>query len=312
MKTTPILLSSSVSLLASQLAQFKSQDLQHPFNQHMLIKEIRISLYEQSAGWSSSNMQTANLGNSIRFQFRLGRLGLTGGNIYVPAWSFGRRILETSEITRFANNTVGNAIKNSFTWVLPRPLLVPAYSALIAVATRQSSDWLNTHDATAAVTVRLAYSGVSLPKGFRLPESFDVPYVSAFADATTGTSAHSNDLDLKNTFEHPMKIQRLIGRMNYLVTNGSLLLDNDYMGTTPIVQVLTSRGDYVVNPHAQFNEVFDVLGRDLPVRSVLEPGENFAIDVTGKLDASGAVASPATMNPTVSMIGHHSMLVRDI
>ncbi len=296
MKTTPILLQSSVSLLPGAFAQFTAQDLQHPFNQHMLIRSIQFSLFWGDSKNTSTNL---NIGNSIRFQLRLGRLGLTGGRVYVPAWSFGKRISSLLEAITVQQGGVYYK-RNTFTWVLPRPLLVPAYSALIAVATRQGSDCVSVVNAATAITTRIAYSGVSLPKGFRLPETFDVPYVSAFCDTDTGSTGHSDELDLKNTFEHPLKVQHLIGRVENTDGMGDT---TDYFDTAPTVQVLTSRGEYVVNPHAQFNEVFEVMDRHMPVRSILEPGENFAIDLNGKL---------ANQFPTVSMIGHHTMQTRDI
>ena len=307
MKTTPIFLQSSVSLLPGTLAQFAAQDLQHPFNQHMLIRSIQFSLL-----WSDAIGFITNIGNSVRFQLRLGRIGITGGNSYVPMWSFGKEISNLLEAIWLTQGGV-QYHRDTFTWVLPRPLLVPAYSAQIAVATRTSGDSVATADATTAVTARISYSGVALPKGFRLPDTFDVPYVSAFCDATTGNTGHSNEIDLKNGFDHPMKIQRLIGRLQYKLSEGGTR-DIDYLGIEPTVQILDSRGDYIVNPHAQFNEVFDVLGRDMPVRSVLEPGQNFAIDINGKLNSGGTLASDSdsVMFPTVSMIGHHQMPVREI
>ncbi len=306
MKTTPIFLQSSVSLLPGSLAQFAAQDLQHPFNQHMLIRSVQISLFWGDAVTAAT--PPMNIGNSVRFQLRLGRIGITGGNSYVPAWSFGKKISNLLEAIQIKQNNTYYR-RNTFTWILPRPLLVPAYSSLIAVATRTSGDSVAVADPTIAVTTRIAYSGVALPKGFRLPDTFDVPYVSAFCDATTGTTGHSNELDLKNGFDHPMKIQRLIGRLQHTATNAGNV---DYLGTTPTVQILDSAGNYIVNPHAQFNEVFDVLGRDMPVGSALAPGQNFAIDINNKLSAAKTVAAPSTMFPTVSMIGHHSMPIREI
>jgi hypothetical protein len=160
------------------------------------------------------------LGGIIAAKIDLGQYPITNG--YVPVWNMGRSVQAYDEAPPWGpfvtdpSSPTGQSVPTTQTyqWVLPRPLYVPADSVLTPTFQHRGLF-------TDPITVNVGYVCRSLPADY-VPKKINLPYAAAFVtknfDLTTiaangfPVQQTSTETDLVNSFDETLILQRFTGR----------------------------------------------------------------------------------------------------
>lgn len=332
-----VLESTCARLVSGDNRQINHDEIQNPYVNAFLVHEIRFRLMTRS--WRAYGSNPANMGGSIAVQFNVGGSALS--RVPIPVAMFGPPIpslehddwpvdndVDTSwdaeDRTYVGPNRFGQPEPvhvGHFRWRLPRPLLLTPGTVLDARVYR-SQDGFNMFppdpggdDSDPSVDVSIAYAGLvarqPIPPGLIVP----IPYVALWKnDFASGTPrvVQSGQQDLYNPFPVPLRLQRLMARMQSIVQIGAantrqVSLDIDIGRRQPLyfppTSIKTFNDFSVTRETIPGVSVFEGYQRGINMPIDLAPGGGFTVQV----DASTGLPSVGTgglMSSFVSMIGY--------
>jgi len=255
----PVLLSSSFTVNANNAGQPDFGKLSYPFRKAILIEEIRFSVY------APSNL--GNPGAALFVKFQLGQHYLMRDA--VPVWLLGTVMSNTQEETNVGADSVQYS---HYRWRLPEPLYVEAGQVLRAYFSRGA-------DLSTAITGDLSYAGKVLPPNHTRPKRISIPYVARWVTTLGDAVDLSNEFDLFNPFNVPLRVQRLTGRVSSSSQSG-LHTQSSYSALTPavlssagqpLIKMNDSWGGKMVNELTGPGDVFDILRSAWTVDTIMPP-----------------------------------------
>lgn len=266
---TPIHLSASIVLNSGSSGSVSPAVLKNPMGQDMEILEIKFEL-------SAVNAKSAGLGGTVLTSLALDALKIT--NAAVPLWGFGR----AENLTGERKNSLNGATRGflSYSWRLPRPLFVPAGSAVIP-------DFTHRGDIPDAVNVRVGYSARTVktkPRVVYIP--WVARYISKSFDLSEAITDSSNELDLVNPHKEVLHLQRFTGRtMVQSVSGGTqTVAENNPLLTSRYLKMrmVDSYGRPVVRTFSPFGSVFAAGSRswEMDNGAMLDPQSFYIVDLT--------------------------------
>jgi len=277
--TTPILLSSSVSLLQGRSGTPDVAALSNVFREPLIIDEVRFAIYNPDP------LNSGDLSGTTTCRFRMGRVELSPKDIPISLYgtSMQQYSIESSSVIDNPDTVVTYRH-----WKLPVPLFIPAGSTLVPTFRRAQHP-----TSTTAVTYQIAYAGRYVNPSEPLPPRIQVPYVNAFypnldqfyaAGAPTGEVVYSTgELDLANLLDVPVRVQRFVGRMYQYQSPGTSELadvgaNGGFVGPY-FVEMKDSYGRDVVKDPTTFSTVFEIERRNWTYSKILGPRERYLMKI---------------------------------
>ena len=197
MKNFPIILSDSGSLAAGKSFTPNLELMQNVYRHPIRIDEMRVMLTNLAGGLLPS------LGALARVRLDSGRFPITNG--FIPIGLIGLR--ETGQIAPWGVlNSNGNGFHVTFDyykWRLPMPVYLDVGEAFLP-----NFQWIAPDNAVAGGTSPLVVDISLVARTVEaIPKRLRVPYVTAFLP--NNGEGHSNEQDLRNPFDVPLKIHQL-------------------------------------------------------------------------------------------------------
>lgn len=242
-RPSPVLLSSSVAVSPGSIGTPNMAELAYPYRKAVLIDEIRFDLRAEAAN-------AINLGSILYAKFQLGQYYLMRDP--VPIWLLGT-LMDFQEEQGLDSILTTNEAFSHYRWRLAEPLYVEAGEVL---RPQLSHVLHNTAVPAGAITCQVSYAGRVVPPQDKRPGIIEVPYVAPFVTTFGNTYQQSNEFNLFNPFDKPLRVQRLTARVltdtsfprlttNYTPAAGQnfaqLQLDDSWGGK--MVRDLTGIGD---------------------------------------------------------------------
>ncbi len=217
---SPVLMSSSCNVLPNNSAIPSFLDLTYPFRKSIVIEEIRWTVRAPTYGSAS------NLGAIVSTKLQFGRHYLMRDP--VPIWLLGTLMTLAQEEGNDSFLSTQTTF-SEFRWRLPEPLFLQAGEVLGSWFTR--NDPYTTSFPT--INVQVSYVGRTVPPNQKLPRVIPVPYVAPWVTAIGGAGGYqqSNEFNLFNPFDVPLRIQRLTGRVETASSSAS--------GTSTLAKAVT-------------------------------------------------------------------------
>ncbi len=195
---TPVLMSSSCDIVANNSALPQSDHLTYPFRKAVMIEEIRYTMRISGTGGILPNM-----GALVSTKLQLGQLYLMRDQ--VPVWLLGTMMATNQEEGRDTLLTSTMSFSH-YRWRLPEPLYVEAGQVL-------SSAFFRGIDGFGSINIHVAYVGRTVAPDAPRPSVLAVPYVAPFVTTVGQAYQQSNEFNLFNPFDKPLRVQRLTGRV---------------------------------------------------------------------------------------------------
>lgn len=293
---SPILLSSGeLTIPKWSTVEPETTRMQNPFRTPMLIDEIRFRT--NALGFFNGLM-------SSKVEILLGRSPLTNG--MVPIGNLCKVLLDGN----FGSD--GGALPYfHHTWKLPKPLYVPP-EELLTCRLHYSGEF----GGSATTVMQVTYAGRSLPSNFPRPKTQWLPWAAAFQTAslalTDGNSDEtiSDQADLVNPFDEPLRVQRFIGRTlrnNNLAANELGQQAGDQAPSTmTFVRAVDSFGNILVRDPTPFTHLFQFVDRTWTVNAVLPPKGFYLFQINR--DYTITVANTSFAH-AISMVGYREVKV---
>lgn len=255
---TPVILSSPFTVLVNNAGIPDSGQLSYPFRKAIVIEEIRFDLRMVS----TSSLQ---LGANLNVKLQLGQHYLMRDP--VPVWLLGTS-MTTIEEESTDTSLATRVCYSHYRWRLPEPLYVEAGQWLQAVFSRTTDAFAKI---TGTIHGQITYVGKTVSPKQPRPKVLAVPYVAPFVTTVAQTYQQSNENNLFNPFDIPIRIQRLTGR----VLNSNARLQLALTPTTPTgdvtIMMNDSWGGKMVNNLTGPSDVFDCLRAAWTVDTVMPP-----------------------------------------
>lgn len=247
---SPVNLSASCSVLASNSATPSMDQLAYPFRKPILIEEIRWSI-------SLASNIGGNFGAFVYARLSLGQMYLMRDP--VPIWLLSPMLSEHEEEGDPDGFLTTERAYSEYRWRLPQPLYVEAGQYLLPVLSR-GADGLGT------MLVQTTYIGRTVAPNQPRPRIIPVPYAASFVtdNNPSGNYQQSNERHLFNPFDKPIQMQRVTGRLQGLDTSQPVLLKSLTPSTTTVLgsqmtmRMNDSWGGKMVNNFTGPGDVFDL------------------------------------------------------
>lgn len=283
-QSRPIHLTASAVIAAASQGGVNAISLKNPLAQPMEIHEIK---------WQMLSLAATKLaGGAAACKLDLGSIPITNG--FVPLFAFGRCSNQLAEEVGPSGQRVGE-----FSWKLARPLYIPPDGVLLPTFENRSL-------ASSSLTIRVSYSGRTLPRGYR-PKRVYVPYASAYAskvmDAASADTDSSKETDLVNQADSPLYLQHFCGRLiTYRVSDGFYhdVIAEVAGGMSISVKVTSSSGEQLVRDFTQFRQVFSAPYRTWNAYGAVIPPGNF---ILAELSKTAESLASANVQAVISMVG---------
>lgn len=196
---SPVLLSSPFTVLVNNLGIPDSGLLAYPFRKAIVVEEIRWDLYADFAG-----SDKVNLGGLVYTKMQLGRHLLMRDA--VPLWLLGTTLSDYQEQGDADAILTTPRAYSHYRWRLPKPLYIEAGEVL-------RSQFNRANDGFGTITGQVSYVGKTVAPNQPVPSVIAVPYAAPFVTTVGNVYQQSNEKDLFNPFDVPLKIQRMNGRV---------------------------------------------------------------------------------------------------
>jgi len=259
-RPTPILMSSSCTVLANNSAIPDSGQLSYPFRKAVLIEEIRWDMTTPLVG------PLTNLGSLVSTKLMLGDLYLMRDP--VPVFILGTFMsLEAEQGSELSPN--GSLVSSHYRWRLPEPLYVEAGQVLSSWFTRGN-------DGVGAIDVQVSYVGKTVPPEQARPKIIAVPYAAPWVTTLGNAYQQSNEFDLFNPFTNTLQVQRLTGRVTVNQQTSLRAITPAPLFSSPVAINITllmndSWGGKMVNNPTGPSDVFDILRGAWTVDTAMPP-----------------------------------------
>lgn len=294
--TSPVLLSSSCTVLQNNSAIPNSGTLSYQFRKPILIDEIRFSMRLSSA------LLNPNLGSVVYTKLSLGQEYLMRDP--VPVWLLCTLMNQDQEEGSTGVSDVSLAEPYAYShyrWKLPEPMYVAAGQVLDSTFYRYN-DGLDTASGTVTpgIVVQVSYVGRTVPPDRPLSKIIAIPYAAPFVTTIGQVYQQSNEKDLFNPFDAPIQMQRLTGRVQvpsdsnaqYPVQSLALTLNPASSGINILMN--DSWGGKMVNNNTGPSDVFDAPRTNWTFDTVMPPKGIYVVR---------AWNIPVTTSLHVAMIG---------
>lgn len=281
--STPIVLSSSTTVLPGTTGIFDAGALSHPARRPMLIRSLLFTAQLGGLGLGS-----ITLGGSLRMSLRVGPHQITARP--TPLYSFGR------DLQWFDVTADGVAYTmNRFLWVPKKPIFVPPGMSILASVSREATDGLQDWDASAAAKVRVTLNAITLGDRAVLPREIEVPYIASWVDTSGTPGGKSQKLDLCNPFPIPLDVHYFTGHVRYFT--GSDEFDRIFnLPEAGKVSIVDNNNFYLVREPTPMGIVFDAgRYRTFPVNRAMAPNDYYIV--------STSLVSSSAYSPIIGLVG---------
>lgn len=286
----PIHLTALATVSPSGTSGTNSVALKNPYGAlPMEILEVKWTLTNADG---SSNLRSDNPvlnAGSVGCQLDLGSIPLTNGA--VPIFGYGRSINEFIE--------AGDTPAVNFRWKPDHPLFVPPQAAI-------SAKFQGTSLFKASVDTRISYSARSFPSQYK-PKKVNVPYLMNYTSKPMSLAAadtdQSTETDILNIFPYPLRIYRIMGRINNLINIPPNYNNENASGTAggvPAVAnlirltMVNSKGQPLIRDLTPVGAAFNQQNRvweTYPGKTILEPGEHINVLIDKLASPSSSVSA---------------------
>jgi len=310
--TSPLLLSTDVSLVNGASAVPDLAQLSSPFREPILIDEVRFIITSPLTTVTQATGDfSLDFGAAIQCRFRVGRVEISEG--HVPVWLYGTSMQQHNTTVEVVTDTPGVQVEvvqtfAHYRWKLPVPLLVPSGSVLIPNFRRIDGAGFTF---PGAANVNISYAGRYVDPGLPLPKLIQVPWVSAFAPTMPVAFYKTGERELSNILDVPVRVQRFTGRIFAQIGVGidtQVLEATDNGTSTPggfMVGMKDSYGREVIKDLTPFSSVFDEQRRAWTFDKILGPREQYVMTIY-----NGLVDPDVAMVPQVALIGWREEVFR--
>lgn len=257
---SPVLLSSSCVVAANNSGIPSYDQLSYPFRKAIIIDEIRWTIRTNVEVDSNA----LNLGALVSARMQFGRHYLMRDA--VPIWLLGTFMAFREEEEIDAMPDVARDYSN-YRWKLPEPLYLEAGEVLRSTFSRGN-------DGFGPFTVQVTYVGRTVAPNQPRPTIIPVPYAAPWVTTLGNAYQQSNEFDLFNPFDVPLRIQRLTGRVLGRTTGfarSKWSLTPSTPGTSVTLLMNDSWGGKMVNNNTGPSDIFDVLRAAWTVDTEMPP-----------------------------------------
>ncbi len=285
---TPVVLSASCTVARNNTGLPPSLNLTYPFRKPIWVEEIHftISRERNDARFPSSQQ----LGAMVAMKLQLGRHYIAREP--VPIWLFCTAQDRAQEV---AVDSYLNTLEqfSQYRWRLPEPLYVEAGQTLLPTFSRGIPAKLPDDAFTNDFTVQVTYVGKTVAPKTPRPRSIQVPYVAPFVTDNSNSYQVSNEFDLFNIFDKPIRVQRMTGRVYTLLVTETcqevqaLTPTTAGLATELTVLVDDSWGGKMVNNPTGPSDVWDILRAAWTCDMVMPPKGQFNIKASNLDTADG-------------------------
>jgi hypothetical protein len=307
---SPLVLSSAVTLAQNENKDVLVQArLASPLKTPMWLEEIIFSIASSSLqqNVSTSVYSQDNYGGSVFADIQMDRAKIT--NNFVPVWLFGK-LLNDSQA---GNPPCFSDVQGVYTWKLPKPMWVDPDSNL-RVSLRRAAE-----GSIGSVTCRVTLIGHAVSSTEPRPHKICVPWVSAYlatqvlanADATD----QSDETELVNPFDVPVRVQRMIGRIKYIDTAFANPRETTVglhpvgapsaSGLYTLVRVFDQHGRIIVRDYTPFGLLFCQTDRSWTMDAQLEPKGFYKVLLDQKYSSVGLATK--YLQPQISVVGYREL-----
>lgn len=259
---SPVILSSSCSVLANNSAIPDFGQLSYPFRKAIVIDEIRWSLRTTA---EADGDIALNLGALVSTKLAFGNKYLMRDP--VPIWLLGTYMSFDQEELADGSSEVATCYSN-YRWRLPEPLYLEAGEVLGSWFTRGN-------DVFSAFNVQVTYVGRTVAPNTERPRVIPVPYAAPWVTTLGNTYQQSNEFNLFNPFDVPLRVQRLTGRVVFRETPTRCVSAQGFTPSTAGGSVTLlmndSWGGKMVNNRTGPSDVFDALRAAWTVDTEMPP-----------------------------------------
>jgi len=254
---SPVLLSSSCTVKANNSAIPDSGQLSYPFRKAIVIEEIRWTMSSELVGGK-------NLGALVATKLSIGQLYLMRDPM--PVWLLGTMMDQSLEDARDFSTAPASDFGH-YRWRLPEPLYLEAGQVLSSWFTRGD-------DGLGDIDVQVSYVGKTVAPSQPKPGLIAVPYAAPFVTTLGQVYQQSNEFNLFNPFDVPIRVQRLTGRVLKFAppfVSAAMALTPAVPGSGLTILMNDSWGGKMVNNNTGPGDVFDVLRAAWTVDTIMPP-----------------------------------------
>ena len=302
-KTYPIHLTASTTLRSGRESGVNAAALKNPTEDPMEICEIKINLQAVESAYTVGSF----IGQPVGMRLDLGKIPLTNG--YVPSWVFGKpwnmgnyyyggaTAVGSSSMYGFAN----------YVWRLSKPLYVPGGSVLVPTLKHFGYG-------IGDINVQISYSGRGYG-GKYSPTKVFVPWVCNYTSkaldyTSTAQTDSSNELDLVNIFDQPLRVDRFVGIIGRTTgtdtASPALIQDNaDMSGAYLSARIVSSFGEPLVRNFVPFGALFPAVQPSWECEHVMPPRTYYKVYLSKAAATTGSALY--TANANVSLVGWREM-----
>ncbi len=296
--SNPIHLIAQTTVQSGGSSGVNQEALRNPLDLPMEILEIKFQIRAVTSLPQTTNTPVLT-GASIAAEFALDSIPLTAG--FVPLWCFGKSLrVDLAEVQPF-EITNGPNFHGHYRWRLSSPLFIAPGQVL-------TPKFAHLGDTPAALKVIVSYSGRTLPKGYQPKKTLTVPYAAYYASkvfngfngADTDTS---KETDLRNPFDIPIRVERLVGRINSKNTTslGTVFTDQPDFGADLLTtRIYSSAGEPLVPAFSIFQLVFNHTTKTWECPHLMPPRSFYLVELS--------LAAPVTTNANFQMQAFVSMV----
>lgn len=268
-RPSPVLLSSACDVSPSNQNTPNMSELSYPYRKAVLVDEIRFDL-------TAVSDTSPNLGSVLYAKFQLGQHYLMRD--FVPVWLLGTTMVPTEEQQNDGALATPQAVSH-YRWRLPEPLYIEAGQVLRPQFSHIAH---NTSIPAGAITVQVSYAGRVVPPQDKRPRVIEVPYVAPFVTTFGNTYQQSNEFNLFNPFDTPLRVQRMTGRV--LSDGAAPFILRSYtpapgVTTQAQIQIFDNYGGKVVNDLTGVGDVFDAARAAWTFDTVMPPKAQYEVRV---------------------------------
>lgn len=289
--TTPVLMSSSCTVARNNTGLPKALDLTYPFRKALWIEEIRFTIVRATQGGIPADRNGAqSLGALVAMTLQMGRHYIA--RYPTPIW-----ILGTAQ-DRYQEQSTDVALSTTeylsqYRWRLPSPLYLEPGQTLLPVFQRGLPAGLPDDAYDQNFTVYVTYAGRTVDPSQPKPRSIQVPYVAPFLTNNASTYQQSNEYDLLNMFDKPVRVQRMTGRVYTFLTT-TRALETQALTPRPAdiasnlyVKIEDSWGGKMVNDPTGPSDVWDIIRGAWTIDTVMPPKGQYLVKVSNLNTAAG-------------------------
>lgn len=271
---SPVLLSSSCNVLASNSAIPDSGQLAYPFRRALLIDEIRWTMRIPS-----NALGAVNLGSLVSTKLAFGRQYLMRDP--VPVWLLGTMLSGILQEEATDTSLDPDVVYSHYRWRLPEPLYLEPGEIL--------GSWFNRGaDGFGSIHVQVTYAGRTVAPNQPRPKVITVPYAASWGTTLGNAYQQSNENHLFNPFDRPLRIQRLTGRVLVLDAGTSAeaqkRLTPATAGSSVALRISDSWGGKMVNDNTGPADVFDIARSAWTVDTLMPPKGVYEVQAWNMLE----------------------------